>query len=187
MRKCNLFFRLFLILPFSINACSANEDQSGSVPVDLLSKPISELLEQYPSSFEETTFPLDQDSSSRGMAWKFTDKHKHYFWIMDKNKDGISDIWITHDSYFESSKGIRVGDSLAKVMGAYADAEFHGDFNTPELITVYAEEGKIRFTFDTSHINLERIITSGIGFTLQDKEVLESKIWHIEYRDQSIN
>ena len=167
-----------LLLIFSISFISCGHSESQSVPVDLLGKSIDDLEKTYSSNFKEIKYPVDEDTDATKVAWKLNVRGDHYVVIADDNEDGSVDSIIINDTFFETDKKVKVGDRLDKVMATYSDAEFRGDYNLPELISVYANSGKLKFTFDTSKIDLEKVITQG-GFSIENADIAKAPVWKI--------
>ena len=180
--KAIICTKLILILySLCFSACTYSENQS--VPLNVLGKSISSLQSSNISKLEEIKYPVDEDADAKKAAWKLRISNGHSVIVMDDHKDGSIDGIVVNDAYFETDKKVRVGDRLDKVMAAYADAEFRGDFNSPELIAVYANGGKLKFTFDTSGVDLEKAILQG-GLSVENEDIAKVPVWKIQIKQQ---
>ena len=173
MRGCCLRLStwVFALLVFgSACACPGNP-----VPVHLLGRNAYKQevnFREYLEVVEVVPSPDSELLDIRGLRESLfiVDKNRNYFRL--SVLDGIIEWIAVDDPCLIAERGIRVGDSLPRVMAVYPDAKFRQGAKLVEsgIIDILANNGKIEFLF-SGRINRD-LLRSGYKFDLND-EVLK--------------
>ena len=150
----------------------------GVVSIDslekLISLSISDIKKRYPENHSETEILGPEGNVI--LVKQFSVSGVPFSIIAN---EGVAQSVIIENPGLATEKGIRVGDSLKKIMQSYDDARFYSDFNLHELIVVHVKEGLIKFTFDTRSLDLEEMILSGKGILMDSDNVADIPIHRI--------
>ena len=174
--KSGLRFTNENILAIFITCGKAYACSSNSIPVHLLGKNAYENEINFKEFLAQINVEPSPDSellpgNSLRETWFIIDKSRNYFWLGVSS--GIIDNITIQDKCLITSEGIKIGDSMAKVMKVYPDAKFRADSEdvAKGVYDIVANEGALVFWFDSRDIR--KRLSMGEDIT-PDQEIVKT-------------
>ena len=128
---------------------------------------------------EDPDWTDEDEATIYTQRWRVTNSDGRSFNVA--TDDGIVTSIELFNPDIPTERGIRVGDSLAKVKSAYPSARSHGGSETTltTSLRLYAEDGNLSFTF--ADADLWRALRRGATFDVDDPRVRAVKVQWIFY------
>lgn len=167
----------------SLVLANSPTEMSWKAAQQLLGRSIEELTRNADFWIIEYPVGVDEDEATIfTQSWKLTYREGGNSFLV-RTDDGIATIIELFAPEIATDRGIRIGDSLAKVKRAYPRSKsFDGSTNAlSRVFRLYAENGNVSFTFNNSSV--WKALRQGETIQVDDPRVRDEKVWLISFKD----
>ena len=170
---------LLSIIIFSFSITAHGDVSNGSnIPIELISISMDEVHSMKLGVIEEGDFVDEDETDVHTKEW-FLTIPSGYKLSLFADDNVVTSLKVMHP-FFETDRGIKVGDKLSTVRGVYPDSIFSCDvsmFRNSGSLFLYSKNQKIIFIFYDKKISSK--IRQGVKCSIDDPEIQALELYRI--------